>query len=222
MYLLLGIILLAVWIAIAVRRPDLRKHMLKVSIGGGIAGLLSGFWYLTDYWRPPTIVGTGVPSPEDFLFGFAITGIAATVYDLLFRTHEVRVHAEQFRMTVGFIVLGFLSLLLFTNVLGLNSILVSSCAFLLLSAAIVILRPDLLRVSLLSATVTTGLIIPIYILLFDVLSPEYWNRYWLLADTSIGVTILGNVPLTEVLWYFSWVSLAAVIPAFTRGRVKST
>jgi hypothetical protein len=57
-----------------------------------------------------------------------------------------------------------------------------------------------------------------YIILFDVISPHFWDNYWLLADTKWGITIFGNVPVTELVWYASWAVFVSVSYPFISGK----
>lgn len=63
--------------------------------------------------------------------------------------------------------------------------------------------------------------IVIYHIIFNFIAPEYWNSYWLLANTKLGFTPIGNIPLTELVWYFSWGCFAGIEYDFTYGQVKT-
>ena len=121
---------------------------------------------------------------------------------------------------LGLFVLGTILLLIFNNGLGINSIFVSSFAFILLSIAMVAIRKDLLIPSIVSGILTLLIITPIYGIIFNYISPEYWNSYWLLSETKFGLTIFGNIPVTELLWYFSWGCLAGIGYDFASGTKK--
>ncbi len=191
--------------------------LLKVSAIGGLAGLISEMWYFNDYWRPPTLLGNSKISIEDFLFGFSFTGIAALVYKVIVRKRPIQAKSRK-KLFLLFFIIGFLSLLLFSNLLKINSIFVSSIAFLAFSMLMVLLRKDLIIQAVMSGLLSLAIIIPVYIFLFDVLSPHYWSNYWLLSNTIFGMKILGNIPLTELLWYFSWGCFAGIAFDFYHGR----
>jgi hypothetical protein len=53
---------------------------------------------------------------------------------------------------------------------------------------------------------------------FLVNEPSTLAHIWLLYKKSLGITILGYVPLTEVLWYTAWGSLLGVLYEFATGR----
>ena len=83
-YLCGTIVYVLVWLVLFLKRPDLRKEMLVMSVLFGIGALVTAKLYLADWWRPATVTGTAV-GIEDFLFGFSAAGIAAVCYEELFR-----------------------------------------------------------------------------------------------------------------------------------------
>ncbi|MDY6934933.1 MAG: lycopene cyclase domain-containing protein [Spirochaetota bacterium] len=219
-YLFLSFYLLVLWLMIIIFRKDLVRKVIKASIGGGFAGLIAEVWYFVDYWQPPSLAGVSSVSIEDFLFGFCITGIAVSIFDVTF-CKKIRDEAKD-RKGVFFILFlcGLISLLVFNNWLGINSIFVSSMAFIVISVIMILIRRDLFLPSIISGILTVIVIIPIYLLLYNWLSPDYWMRYWLLYDTEYGITVLGNIPVTEIIWYFSWGCLAGAGYDFASGKIK--
>lgn len=218
-YLLLSLFLLAVWFVVFLfLKNEARKILVKASIVGGLAGLIAEFWYFKDYWYPPSLFGNTKISLEDFLFGFAFTGIAATICKVIFRKESKKYIKGHKIIFFIFFVIGVFSLLLFNNLLKINSILVSSFTFLTLSFITVFIRKDLVVQSIMSGILSLLVIIPIYVLLFNFISPSYWDKYWLLANTTFGIKIIGNVPVTELLWYFSWSCFAGIACDFYHGN----
>jgi len=218
-YLLLSLLLLFIWLAFFfLLKNEFRKIIIKTSIVGGLTGLIAEFWYFKDYWHPPSLFGNTKISLEDFLVGFAFTGIALTVYKVFFKKENKRYEKEHRIIFFIFFVIGIFSLLLFNNLLKINSIFVSSFAFLAISLIMVIIRKDLIVQSIMSGTLSLLIIIPIYGLLFNFLSPAYWDKYWLLANTAFGVKVIGSIPVTELLCYFSWGCFAGIAYDFYYGN----
>jgi hypothetical protein len=216
-YLLLGFLLMIPWAVIFIRNP-FKSGMLRVSFVGGIAGLLAEYWYFRDYWRPPTLLGEGVYSPEDFIVGFALFGIPGYAH-LVFTRREIDFDKQDKRKNKDFIFLFFLglaSLMIFNVVLGFNSGIVTVITFILLSVSIWVQRPDLIHVSLKSATLMLVLIACIYHLLFNILFPEFWVKYGLLEGTLLEKKWY-NIPVSELCWYFSWGMLAGTFRAYRNG-----
>ncbi|UGU14936.1 hypothetical protein LS482_14690 [Sinomicrobium kalidii] len=196
--------------------------MLKASVMGGLAGLIAEFWYFRDYWRPPSSVGLATVSPEDFLFGFFITGLAVSVYDVVFRRTFSNGEQRRKKHFAFLFLTGIGALFLFNNWLGFNSIFVSSIAFIIFSVIMASIRKDLWIPLLVSGILTLLIIIPVYAIIFNLISPTYWDSYGLLSGTPYGATVLGNVPLTELLWYFSWGCMAGIAYDFASGKKKAT
>lgn len=222
-YLLLAVWLLAVWLLIARLRPDLQSTMLRASIVGSALGPLSELWYFRDYWRPATLLGTGVLSLEDVLFGFGIAGIAVAVADVMLRSRSTARTASRSRLIflcLLCLLVGGVLLSLGTSVFGFNSIVVSSAIFLGLAVAMLVLRPDLLLHSLVSGAACLACIIPIYFLLSR-LAPTFVEAYWLVAMHPVyGIRILPGLPLSEVLWYVSWGVFAGIVIPWAEGSRK--
>ena len=218
-FLLMGLALLAVWLGLWAARADLRSAMLKVSLVGAVAGVVAELWYFRDYWRPPTLAGIARASPEDALFGFVVTGIGFAAHKVVSRRAMTPGAPRRYPVSAGLLLAGLAALIAGTGLAGMNSIFVTSAAFVACAAVMAALRRDLLRPALESAVLVVAAMLPVYLLLFDVLSPAYWDRYWLLRHTSWGVLVLGNVPVTEILWYASWGALAGIAYEFTTGRL---
>lgn len=210
-YLFLGLFFFVVWLILYVRRKDLRRMMLLASIAGAISGPLSEIWYFRDYWLPPTIVGQGVISPEDVLFGFSVFGVAVAVFPTITRTYFSAQHVKKSWLLPVFIVSFFVGFLIFTDLLGMNSILASSLTLLLWAIGIVALRRDFFWLSLSSGLLLAFLSIVIYVPLLA-FANEYLQQYWLLSGTPLGLTVLGGVPVTEIVWYFCLGTSAVVFP----------
>jgi hypothetical protein len=117
-----------------------------------------------------------------------------------------------------FFVSGVAAMLFFSVFLHINSIFVSSVVFVLCTVVMFTLRRDLIRPAIYSAVMILPILICIYIVLFDIVAPRFWDTYWLLAGTAWDVRFFGNVPLTEMIWYISWVMLASTSYPFVAGK----
>jgi len=216
-YLILGVSLMIPWAVIYIRNP-FKAGMLRVSFAGGIAGLLAEFWYFRDYWRPPTIWGEGVYSPEDFIVGFALFGIPCYVH-LVFTRRRIDFEKYDKNRNKNFIILFFTglgSLMVFNIWLGLNSGIVSVLTFAFLSLVIWIQRPDLIHVSLKTAFFMLFLIGFFYYILFNLLFPDFWVKYGLLEGTILERK-WKNIPVSELFWYFTWGMLAGTFRPYRNG-----
>jgi hypothetical protein len=218
-YLILALVFLTPVIATYIRRPDLRKVILLLSLPGGIAGLIVEYWYFQDYWRPPSLRGVAKVSLEDFLFGIAATCLGAVIYKVVYNIrHAENPYPTRFKLFILYIILGILCMVFFNGTLGINSIFVSSAVSLSASLAIVLLRKDLIIPSLKSGALLAVFAFLVYLLLFDWIAPAYWDKYWLLNNSRYGIKIFGSIPVTELLWYFSWGTLAGTLYEFITGK----
>lgn len=119
----------------------------------------------------------------------------------------------------GLFIVTSLFVLLFLNLyLHMNSIFVTSGLFIICSVVILLMRRDLLKPVILSATAITVYVLVIYNVLFNAIFPDFWDKYWLLANTAYGITMLGNIPITEILWYVNWAIFAGVSYPFASGK----
>jgi len=94
-YLLISVFLFCIWWLIFRFKSEFRSRLFKASLFGGIAGLLAEFWYFKDYWHPPSLLGQSVILIEDVLFGFFITGVAATIYDFIFTLRFIQIEKKR-------------------------------------------------------------------------------------------------------------------------------
>jgi hypothetical protein len=202
-YLVLSAVFFVVWGIFYILRKDLRKTLLIAGVAGLITGPIAELWYFQDYWHPLAVVGT-MPFVEDALFGFSVSGISVAIYNVIFNqknNQEIQVRRKNFIYTS--IILSVLFLIVFATILKINSIFVSAFTFVLFTVYILIQRPILMKRSLVSGFALMIVAFLIYCPLFTFWVPDYWQKYWLLAKTPYGITFL-RIPLTELLWYFTW------------------
>ncbi len=216
-YLCLGLFFFVLWTICFVLRADLRSMMLKFSLAGAISGPLSEIWYFRDYWSPPTIVGQGVLSPEDVLFGFAIFGVAFAALPVIRGIRFIATEKPRPMMLPLFITSFFVAFLLLTDAIGINSIITASLVMVLWAIGILLRRPTMLLLSIGSGALLAAFAIVIYVMLLGD-TTEYLKHYWFLWGTPLGHTVLGGVPVTEIVWYFCLGVSAVVIAPYAEGK----
>lgn len=180
-------------------------------------------WHLKDYWDPPYLIHFPYFILEDTIFSFLITGISVGIYDFLFvKNYEVLDNKKVIHKyaALSLLVFEILILLVFTNYLGYNSIIVCSFSFMFFAILMILFRRDLFLPSILSGIFVLLIILPTYAFLVNYLSPNYVDDYFFLSNTNLGKTILGNIPLTEIFWYFSWGCCCSVLYDFQRNHKK--
>lgn len=225
-YFVYSLIFLGVWIVLFALRPaplppakcagGERRDMLLFSLVIAPLGPASEIWFLRDYWQRPTITGQPI-SVEDAVFAFAIGGIAFSLYKTLFRLTSAASPTQPPRLWLiaALPVIMFLSVLLLTSGLGVNSIFSSSLAFVVGTLLIWRLRPDLIRPSLGSGLLSLILFMAVYQLM-RLLFPGALAR-WCTGCNPSGVMILG-VSLEEMLWDFTWGLIGGVVCEAALGR----
>ena len=201
-YLGYSLIFVLVWIVFYILRPDLRRRMLIFSLIITPTGPLSEFWFLRDYWRRPTITGYPI-SIEDAIFAFAIGGIAYGIYKIVFNMAAVQSQDQPRRawLVITFFIITFLPLVVLTDGFHVNSIFSSALSLLLIAILTWMLRPDLLKPSILSGILIALLFFLVYKAM-QVIFPGA-IEYWCMGCNPSGIRISG-INLEELLWDFAW------------------
>lgn len=214
-YLLFGLTLLVPWIAAHLARPDLRRELWVSSLVTVPLGPIFQYWYLRDYWRP-ALLGPWPVGVEDLLFGFTAGGLGAVSYEVLFNRARVPRYGRQ---NPVFFVLAFLGGLGAHALLvpaGVNSIYVSIAVFAAVTAFMLVRRPDLVVVALVSGLSLAVLMVAAYqgvLLLHEGLFTEHW-----MLDNLSGAFVLG-VPIEEPLWGLGWGAFIGTAWKYGYGEV---
>lgn len=221
-YLAIAIPFFVLSVAIFIYRKDLSRLVIKAGLAGGAVGVLSEYWYFSDYWIPPTVFESALLPVEDFLFGFGVTVVGATIYKVIHGLYSKKTHPDRRRETLLYFGAAFVALITLTNLLSVNSIVVSSVLFTLVAASMLYVRRDLCKQAVTTSMLLVGFAITIYIPLFNLFAGTYIANYFLLSDSSINPSLLGVMPLSEIIWYFSWGLLAGTIFDYARGTSPET
>ena len=202
--------MLAIWLVLYLLRKDTRKEMWAASLYVGIASPLTAFlWWTRGWWLPPNITGTRV-GIEDFILGFACGGIAAVLYEEIFKK-EFRPRKGK-RHDLGFILL---SLFMFGgiafgfNVLGLPSFWATAVSLFETAVIFMVLRRDLFWDALGSAVFMTLACLPFYFTAMAV-SSEWIGATYDVGNLS-GQLAMG-IPIEELVFFFLFGFLAG--PAY--------
>lgn len=203
-----SLIILALWAAIYVAKRDFRPIMLPVSLLTMLFGLTEPL-FVPEYWSPPSLFDLAEKTGfdiESFIFSFAIGGIGAVLYNLVFPTVVVpldeteKKHARHsFHLFALFVPYAVFPLLAFAT--GLNHIYCGIIALFAGALGTIYCRPDLTRKILVGGLLFTVL----YFLYFGsilIFFPDYIKTYWNL-DAISNLFILG-IPIEELLFAFSF------------------
>lgn len=189
------------WLTLFLLRRDLRKQQLFTSCFLALLAPLADFlWFYHDYWRPEYIisfkVGQVVLGIESPLTAFLIGGIAAVLYEAVFRKRHLFGKPRSL-MTATMI---FFALVIMATLIkmGLNSIWASSSALISTTALALLIDKDLLKDAILSGILMSLLII-IFYLVWLTIYPEAIQRFWL-AEALSGIK-LWKIPIEEIVWF---------------------
>lgn len=202
-YLVGDAILAIAWLALFFVRSDLRRQQLFVGlILAPLAPLADYLWFYHDYWRPEYLIGMrigqvslGLESP---FFIFLIGGIAAVIYEVVFRRRPI------FGKPRNLMAMGIVLLVLFVTGLlihlGLNSLWASVIAMITSAIVMVAVDRDLIYDALWSSILMFVISIVFYVIWLGIY-PGAIQRFWM-ANAFSGVKI-AVVPIEEIIWFAS-------------------
>ena len=169
MYLWLGVSFLVPWLIIYIKRPLLRSRMIKSGLIAAPFGFIEDVWFRVDYWNAPEIFSMYPIDIEDIIFAFFSTGITIAIYDAIFTKKQVVHYKKRTTLTLIFMPLIILSFYILQNVLGINSMYMWSIPMFVVAFIVILIRRDLLIPSIVTAFLVTLIMIPIYIILFNII-----------------------------------------------------
>jgi len=199
-YITCSAILAVFWVLIYIARKDLRREMLWASFCGMPLGFID-YFLVPHYWNPDSLFGLIKKfgfGPESFIFCFMMAGIAAVVYEFLYRRKTVRLPVKKhFRYLPFLISLAVLCLLLF---LFPDSAIYDFMAAGVAGALVTVyFRPDLWRQVAASALLFSLLYLFVLFLVNQLFTGVVGNFYNL--KDIWGIFVLG-VPLEEIVVTF--------------------
>jgi hypothetical protein len=207
-YLVLSVALFGAWIVLAAVRSDIRREMVRVSVGTMVLGLTEPL-FVPEYWNPPTLGDlarrTGFDL-ESLLFSFAIGGIVFAAYHILFAgapsesvAHE-RADARH-RYHVLAILSAPITFVMLLALTTLNPIYAAAIALVAGFFATLYCRPDLWR-KMLASGVLFLLLYFVVFALFNLAFPGYVPAVWNLK--AVSGWLLWGVPFEELMFAFTF------------------
>jgi len=208
-YLVLSVALFGAWLVLAALRRDIRREMVRVSVGTMFLGLTEPL-FVPDYWKnPPTLANlarrTGFDL-ESLLFSFAIGGIVFAAYHVLFAgaPSESIAHERgdaRHRYHVLAILSAPVAFVLLLALTTLNPIYAAAVALVTGFFATLYCRPDLWLKMLISGGLFFLLYFAVFAL-FDRAFPGYVPAVWNLK--AVSGLLVWSVPLEELLFAFTF------------------
>ncbi|MDP3764103.1 MAG: lycopene cyclase domain-containing protein [bacterium] len=223
-YLVLTIPFIVIWVLFFIFSKRTRFEQLVMSFLLAPVGPISEMLYFIDYWKPESILFTNIGPVkiffEDLLFCFLVGGIGSVIYEAIFRKHLRRIKKINYKTSLVAILItvSVVSYLLFK--IGVDSIFSTSIAAILGTVLIVSQRKDLLLDSIFSGVgVMCIMFLSYFLLSLLVLNvDELLRRGWLLYESGLDIRIIRNIPLTEMVWGFSWGMLIGPLYEFARKK----
>lgn len=206
-----------IWLLLFLRRKDLRKEMLLMSLLVAPFGFTQ-YFYMRDYWHPAYAFGTilNLAGIEDIIWCFFVGGIVVVIYEEIFKakysTRQMKGHPYWM---IGFVIAAVILLYIGNIILKFNSMYVSVFIMMLAGILILLFRHDLLKHAFFSGIFMGVMMLLFYVLFFDVIFSHIIEKWWLLKNVS-GILILG-VPIEEIMFGFSYGFVAGPAYEFLTG-----
>lgn len=207
-WLVWSVILLVIWaiVYISLKSKESKKEMLIVSLWTSLLGLTEPI-FVPEYWTPPSLFDLALKTGfdiESLLFAFGVGGLAAVVYERIFRVRHTKMSIEEKRQPRHkYHILALLSapiiFILFLIFTDLNPIYSTFIALIGGGLFTLHCRPNLKRKMFASAIIFTFLYFA-YFLTLIIAYPGYVESVWNLAAIS-GILIFG-IPLEELMFAF--------------------
>jgi len=209
-WIVYALLFLLAWTIVYALSPRARTAMIWAGIAFAPAALISELWHLQDYWSPmyvaPLTIGTwrfgGV---EDYVFGFALAGIAAGVFETLTLRQGLpalpRMSLPAYIRMAGFGAIGLTLTIALTTFLHLRSVHAATAAITLTALPMLVLRPEVAPRALLAALAFAGCFWFFYAGIMIPLYPGMIDAFWM-PHGNVGIRLAG-VPIEEVVWGFS-------------------
>jgi len=210
------------WVIFFVFLTQTRKIQLQISLLAAPLGPMIECLYFRDYWFPMGALGELNIGPfrllaEDFAFAFFFTGTTGIL------AHLTGKKVKDFRlsMPIKLIGIGLVSMAIATPLflMGLNSIFATSVSFLLIAGLVSMTKKKSWKYSLRCGIASALMMIVIYFITFNLVSnsEELFKTIWFLyGHPVLGVRVLG-IPITEIVWGFSWGVMMGSVRDYTFG-----
>ncbi len=218
LYLALALSLIAPVLLTAVLRPALRRKIARMALYGAVWGPFAEYWYTRDYWHPIGVFGNAWL--EDTLYGAGFFALSSVAPDLVSHRRLRGIQRASHRKAFLALPLAYaVSMVLFSVVAGWNSIIVA-CAFGTAAVALMLARRRDLRSRCLTAALSMlAVAVLVYSIGLDAYRPgaRLLPKIWLLDGQPLGVRVLGNIPLTELVFYLVWGGAVGIFYEYAYG-----
>ena len=207
-YALFALPFILAWIVLYVKTPGIRRPMRFLSALGGLAGPISEYWHLRDYWHPDYLVTLDIRGwrfgIEDYVLTFALAGTSLALFERYGAKKEwgpLPPVTWKSRLRLDMIGnMGLVMMALFASVMEMNSIRAILLVILIFSCALYGLKPGWFPRALPVAAAFSLYYFIVLRLFLMPLFPGIMERWWNM-DAIWGMRIAG-VPVEEPVWAF--------------------
>jgi hypothetical protein len=213
-----AVIIFPVWIIFFYTRKNLRKEMIALGLFVAFWAPLFEFgWFLKDYWNPLEYVSVMSFIIQECIFGFLFGGITSVFYKVVARKNPGKGELNTINIILSIAVL-LCSFLIFTNIVGLNSIYSNFIGFIALVILILFRAPDLLGDMFISGICMGAIAMIGYTILLNIY-PNLITDWWM-THNICGIYLIG-IPIEEIVWFFMFgLSFGAIYEFWKRPIVK--
>jgi len=198
-YLIALIPFCVIWSICYIKRKDLRREIMIMSLLIGFLSVATSYyWWTIDWWRPLNITSTKV-GIEDLIMGFTTGGIMASLYEIVFKKGFSKRNSQYYKHD-GLLILFILAQLttwLF-YVTKLTSFVSATVAMCLTSFFMLSIRKDLIIDSFLSG-IFMLLVSSFFYLIIIFISPDWIDKTYL--NGLSGIRTFG-IPVEEWIFWF--------------------
>lgn len=207
-WLIWSLSFLLIWFLVFLLSKNLRKEMLWASVLTAPFGLTEPL-FVPGYWNPPSLFNLAQKTGfdiESIIFTFAIGGLAAVLYNLIFKVKDISMsqmqrHHRRHRFHILALSLPVIVFPVLAFLTGWNHIYCGIVAMFSGGVAALLCRPDLKKKIWVGGFLFLGLY-SVFFLSLILFFPDYVTNVWNFSQIS-GILILG-VPLEELLFAFTF------------------
>lgn len=217
-FLIWALILIVIWIILYLLRKDLRKEMIISSLIALPFGLTEKL-FVPNYWNPQTLFNLAARTGfdiESFIYAFAIGGVAAVLYEVLFskKHNKSRRNFSMIRLIIALFIIFIVSLIYIKLNITQHLMHLSLVIMAVWVIVFIVIEPRTLK-----ERVVGGLFFAVIhfaiILFLEIINPGFVAANWI-TNNLWGVYIL-KAPLEEIFWAFLFGAIWAPIYEDIKG-----
>lgn len=224
-YLALVLVFGIIWGIFFILYPKTRKIQFLISFLSAPMGPVIEHFYFQDYWFPGSIweitVGPFRLLVEDIGFAFFFTGVTGMLAHFTGKPvadFQLKLSAKK---SVLLVIIGLISMLIAFPLCRLvtNSIFATAFGFLVIGELIAYKKKGSVKYALRCGILTALMMLVIYLTGFFFVSnsEDILKSIWFLYERPVLGARISKVPLTELIWGFSWGYMVGAVRNYLFG-----